>query len=466
MAKVKLGNLDPRAFATVRGVLLLRDTRWGPIVQKWPRKRGKYKTPYDFYRQTEFGIAARDASNPEPLSFQTAIEMAKGTEQVPRDILMMAAYGRYYVIMEEDGTIWENGRDMTNNPQYVLDLIGNTVGSIIYRAEVGWVLLPPGNDAQVLVSMAQVPQWVDSNLFVDEAAFQALLDGIGATEGDILFRGPTEWVAINLNDPEVISSILDVIDNTEGAIFRRGADAWEGLAPGDDFQVLTLIDGLPEWVDPQYVPPPTPTPADLALLYAAFINHASATATFNNVSFGPSDPARVIVAGIVTARSTAAGARSINSVTMNGASMTAIGSEIQIGSQITLNLFYRPDAEQSSGTIVANLSGANQFTMLVAWSMRGLQNSAPTDTMSASGSNPSGTIDNLAGGVLIALAAAVGGTAVALSWTGPSVDAGFTLQASNRGEGASLSQLAATTGRTVGVTSAMTTEAVMAATWS
>lgn len=46
------------------------------------------------------------AANPTGPDLATAIHMAKGTEQVPRDILTMAAMARYYTFVAPDGSTW------------------------------------------------------------------------------------------------------------------------------------------------------------------------------------------------------------------------------------------------------------------------------------------------------------------------------------------------------------------------
>jgi hypothetical protein len=158
MAKVDLANLAPGATVLSRGRILIRDTPFGGVAQKWPRKRGRATSGYDFYRQAEFGWASRAAASPIDLDLLTATEMVKTTTYVPRDFLVMAAYGRAYEIQAPDGTIWENYRDV-NNPQYMLDLLGDTVGAVIYRAEIGWVILPPASNGFVLTMEDGLPVW-------------------------------------------------------------------------------------------------------------------------------------------------------------------------------------------------------------------------------------------------------------------------------------------------------------------
>lgn len=144
-----------------RGNFYVRDTKWGAVAQVWPVKRGPPKTPYDFYKQKEFGIAARMAANPIDLDYGTAVEMVKGSTLVPRDFLLQCAYGRAYVIEQEDGFQWPNYRDMAPNPQYVLDLITTTVGTLIWRSDVGWVQIDPGNTGQLLTVTDDGPSWED-----------------------------------------------------------------------------------------------------------------------------------------------------------------------------------------------------------------------------------------------------------------------------------------------------------------
>lgn len=42
---------------------------------------------------------------------------------------------------------------------------------------------------------------------------------------------------------------LDAITEAVGAILYRSPTGWIGLEPGDDFQVLQLVDGVPKWAD-------------------------------------------------------------------------------------------------------------------------------------------------------------------------------------------------------------------------
>jgi hypothetical protein len=162
--KVKAGNVAPAALPTVRGVVLTLDTKHGPVMQKWPRKRGKATEGGAYYQQQEFGIVAHMVSTPFPIDYGTAVHMAKGTTFIPRDILMMAAYGKYYTIQQEDGFIWPWYREMTVNAQLVLDQVTDETGAMMYRSDVGWIGISPGSNGYILTSVNGVPTWTSPSI--------------------------------------------------------------------------------------------------------------------------------------------------------------------------------------------------------------------------------------------------------------------------------------------------------------
>lgn len=161
MAKVHPLQNAPRTAYGTRGAYVLAGTKHGIVASKWPRKRGKATQGYDFYRQTEFGLVASLVASPNPYDYGTAVEMAKGTEQVPRDILQMAAMGVYYIFRFKNGDEWIGERLLQPNVQYILDQLGGGPGSIIYRAEIGWVTFNDGEAGQVLTFDGFRPIWAD-----------------------------------------------------------------------------------------------------------------------------------------------------------------------------------------------------------------------------------------------------------------------------------------------------------------
>jgi hypothetical protein len=106
MAKVDLMGLAPDAFPRVRGQFLVRLQRGQYIAVAWPPKRGDRQHPNSKWTAQQWAYAARWASRPNPLDFQTAIYMTKGTDWVPRDILMRAIYGKAYEVYDTNGVLW------------------------------------------------------------------------------------------------------------------------------------------------------------------------------------------------------------------------------------------------------------------------------------------------------------------------------------------------------------------------
>jgi hypothetical protein len=93
------------------------------------------------------------------MEVETAKNMAKGTPWVYRDILIMASYGFLYEIQMPDGSILMPYRSQNPNVQYLLDQITSVHGSILYRADIGWVGLPPGTNSYVLTMASGLPVW-------------------------------------------------------------------------------------------------------------------------------------------------------------------------------------------------------------------------------------------------------------------------------------------------------------------
>lgn len=106
MAKVDLFGLAPDAFPRVRGRFLVKLYRGQYIAVAWPRKRGDTQHPNSVWTAKQWAYAARWASRPNPLDFQTAIFMTKGTDWVPRDLLMRGIFGKAYEVYGTDGVLW------------------------------------------------------------------------------------------------------------------------------------------------------------------------------------------------------------------------------------------------------------------------------------------------------------------------------------------------------------------------
>lgn len=157
--KVKRPETDYKRAASYRGAFLLRQTRWGLIAQKWPRKRGKPKKASDVIKQSLFAYAAHWSTNPEPIAYQTAIYLTKGTLMMPRDMIIAAMYGNALTFIRPDGTIMKRYYDVAADPQATLDLITEETGAMLVRLKEGWVGLLPGNSGDVLTITNSIPDW-------------------------------------------------------------------------------------------------------------------------------------------------------------------------------------------------------------------------------------------------------------------------------------------------------------------
>lgn len=147
------------ALQRAKGRFIVTSGKFGPIAQKWHGPNGPAKSPFDRMRQLEFAVIAKWAAAPFDLDLFTAVEMAKGTQYVPRDILMMAAYGRYYDVRGQNGEEYMPARDARPDINYMLDSITSTYGSMIFRDTGGWNDIPIGVNGQVLTLKGNLPTW-------------------------------------------------------------------------------------------------------------------------------------------------------------------------------------------------------------------------------------------------------------------------------------------------------------------
>lgn len=157
--KVTPDPLVPDTYITVRGVVYVRQTRWGAIAQKWPRPGPRGNSAGQKFRRVEFGMVAASLSQRHPLEYETAVNLAKGTNWVPRDILMMTQLGTFYEIVDETGKVYRSFRQMVSNVQDVLDQLTNIPGALIVRRTDFWEYIEPGNAGDALQMFGGFPEW-------------------------------------------------------------------------------------------------------------------------------------------------------------------------------------------------------------------------------------------------------------------------------------------------------------------
>lgn len=159
MTRIKLGNIETDALPQSRGSFQTYATKYGVHAHKWPRPRGKQTQGYGLYRVQEFKNAVRCLPLIHDVMMQTCRNLSKGSEQTYRDIALSCMYGRFYEFSGPPGAPDFQSGTMQPNPQYILDLITKTPGSLLYRAEDAWYGLDPGLDGESLVLAGGMPAW-------------------------------------------------------------------------------------------------------------------------------------------------------------------------------------------------------------------------------------------------------------------------------------------------------------------
>jgi len=145
----------------------------------------------------------------------------------------------------------------------VLDFIGTTQGNVLYRNGSVWAALGPGTSGQVLTTggAAANPAWTT---VTGTGTVTSVASGTGLTGGPITTTGTLALAAIanntvlaNVSGGALAPSsttptlILDVIGATEGDVLYRGVSAWLALAPGTSGQVLQTqgAGSTPQWAN-------------------------------------------------------------------------------------------------------------------------------------------------------------------------------------------------------------------------
>lgn len=109
-----------------------------PRVRKWPAPRGAAKTSAQKEAQDQFR-AASDLIKLTPAVIQIpVIDAARGTPFYPRDLLMMAAFGRLWAMKDRNGRLIRTRR-MNQDVSLSLDLITDQIGARLTRGPTGWI---------------------------------------------------------------------------------------------------------------------------------------------------------------------------------------------------------------------------------------------------------------------------------------------------------------------------------------
>lgn len=142
----------------------------------------------------------------------------------------------------------------------VLDFIATTQGDVLYRDASSWVALSPGTNGQVLTSSgaAANPTWTT---VTGTGTVTSIATNNGVTGGTITTTGTIGLATIATGNALAYtgagsgvpvattpSALLDVIGSTTGDIlYRSSGSGWQVLAPGTNGQVLTQGASTPAW---------------------------------------------------------------------------------------------------------------------------------------------------------------------------------------------------------------------------
>ncbi len=142
--------------------------------------------------------------------------------------------------------------------------IGDTQGDILYRSGGGWTVLSPGSDGDVLTTAGSGanPFWGSAG---GAGTVIAVDTGTGLTGGPITDSGTislaniaTGTVLANLSgiseapSAATPTAVLDTIGSTQGNILFRGTTGWTVLAPGTSGYYLETqgVGENPQWSEP------------------------------------------------------------------------------------------------------------------------------------------------------------------------------------------------------------------------
>ena len=101
MSKVSGGGTIPewQRSRSLKGAVYFSDQPTGPVARKWPRKRGKPKSPITLAQNSLFADTNRAIPYVDPMFHAAARDTAKGTAYTYRDILFMCMHAEYIEVV-------------------------------------------------------------------------------------------------------------------------------------------------------------------------------------------------------------------------------------------------------------------------------------------------------------------------------------------------------------------------------
>jgi hypothetical protein len=220
---------------------------------------------------------ARQVAFIDPKIRATCAEWQKGTEYTWRDVAISLMLGTYLEIIEPDGTVLRSARLTNPNPQYILDLITQVPGSLIYRDAEGWKGLPRSTDGKVLALNNGLPSWQPSSGGAGGVTFWATALPTNNSTTSYATKGTMVTTAVAITVDKIATYIAPV----SGATYKAAIYALSTLT----ITAVTAISATqaapsttPQWL---IFDLPTPTTLNALQRYAIVLTRTDATNTTN-----------------------------------------------------------------------------------------------------------------------------------------------------------------------------------------
>ena len=179
MSVVQIPNLP--AATSLNGSEQLEAVQSGTSVRITPAQIGAYIN----IQYPPPGISAVTASSPLGATTSgTAVNIFVPTAGITNTYLGQMAAGTVKANLTGGSA---SPSDVT--PSAVLDLIGSSGGSVLYRGASAWQSLNIGSNAQIFTSNGTAPYWSSLSPLIDAAVG-------GGAQGSILYRSSTVWTSL------------------------------------------------------------------------------------------------------------------------------------------------------------------------------------------------------------------------------------------------------------------------------
>jgi hypothetical protein len=227
----------------------------------------------------------------DPKIRATCAEWAKGTEYTWRDIAISLMLGTYLEITEPDGNVLRSARLTNPNPQYILDLITQDQGSLIYRDADGWKGLAESTDGKVLTLKNGLPSWQQSSGGTGGGAQWLTSPQSGSVTSAYATKGNLLTPVI----PITIDKIATFLAPVSGATYQAAIYAMTGTTIAA-VVAISATQTAPS-TTPQYLIFDLPTPTTLNALqrYAIVLTRTDASDTTSNGLYSGGAPIQGIL---------------------------------------------------------------------------------------------------------------------------------------------------------------------------